>query len=102
MKFSPDDSLLATQENENGKISVWKWNVRDPLLEGTASAQYGNFAFTSDNHLLVVGYSGVFMERYDALWALGHVCHIVHRNLTPAEREKYLPRGFDYKPTCQF
>jgi WD40 repeat protein len=35
MKFSPDGSLLATKEDENGKISLWKWNVREPLLEGT-------------------------------------------------------------------
>jgi hypothetical protein len=59
-----------------------------------------DFAFTSDNRLLTAGYSGVFVEPYDASWALTHVCDIVHRNLPLAERDKYLP-GFDYKPTCR-
>jgi len=100
MKFSPDDSLLATQEDKSGKISVWEWNARDPLLKGTASADY-DFAFTSDNHLLIADSSGVFMERFNVSWALSHVCNIVHRNLTSDEQKKYLPPGFDYTLTCR-
>lgn len=103
MTFSPDSSILATREGKDGKISVWNLNVRDPLLEGTTIADlypdYG-FAFASDNHLLTEGDPGVFVENFDASWALGHVCNIVKRNLTSTERDKYLPRGFDYKPTC--
>lgn len=101
MEFSPDSSLLAAESEEGvgGETSVWKWDARDPQLEGTARAEYG-FSFTSDNHLVTID-SGVFVERFDASWALGHVCDILKRNLTFEERDKYLPPGLDYKPTCQ-
>ncbi len=78
------------------------WNVHNLLLDGTVSSTLGvinDFSFASDNGLLTASDSGIFVEPYDASWALGHVCHIVNRNLTPAEWNKYLP-GFDYKSTC--
>jgi WD40 repeat protein len=96
--FSPDGSRLATQDPESDHISVWKLNVRDPILEGTVSTR-SNFAFTSDNSHLVVSGDGVFVEPFDASWALEHVCHIVKRNLTPAEQDKYLS-GFDHVQAC--
>lgn len=107
VKFSPDGSRLATQETESGQISVWKLDMRDPLLEGTVNlvSPRSDFALTFDNSRLVVSAvmssSGVFVEPFDASWALGHVCRIVRRNLTSAERTKYLPPGFDYTPTCR-
>lgn len=101
VKFSPDGSRLAIREAGSDHISVWKWNMRDPLLEGTEDLG-SDFALTSDNSRLVVGGEGVVVEPYDASWSLTHVCQIVNRNLTPAEQDKYLPPGFDYKPACPF
>jgi WD40 repeat protein len=98
VKFSPDGSRLATQDPESHQISVWKLNARDLLLEGTVSQGY-DFAFTSDNSNLVVNEGGVFVEPFDASWALEHVCHIVSRNLTLEERDKYLS-GFDHVQAC--
>ncbi len=99
MKFSPDGSLLATQTSQSGEISVW--NVHDVLLRGTVSKAGGGgaFSFTSDNSRLAVGGAGVFVEPFDASWALQHVCHIVGRNLTREEWNTYLA-GSDYVSTC--
>lgn len=97
VKFSPDSSHLAAQVHEDsGTVSVW--NVRDFLPEGTVRGYDVAFA-SPDTSRLEVAASDVFVEPYDASWALGHVCDIVHRNLNPAELKQYLP-GFDYKPTC--
>ncbi|MGB6165004.1 MAG: WD40 repeat domain-containing protein [Pseudonocardiaceae bacterium] len=98
VKFSPDGSRLATREPESDRISVWKLNSRDPLLEGTVT-QGADFAFTFDNSRIVVNEENVFVEPFDASWALEHVCHIVKRNLTPAEQDKYLS-GFDHVQAC--
>jgi hypothetical protein len=97
VNFSPDGSRLATQEPESGHISVWKLDVRDPILQGTVS-QRSDFAFI-DNSNLVVSEEIVFVEPFDASWALGHVCDIVKRELTAEERGKYLS-GFDHVQAC--
>ncbi len=107
VKFSPDGSRLATREPGSRHISVWKWDVRDPLLEGTLSMSTNyesDFAFTSDSGNLVVNEGsfserGLFVEPFDAAWALKHVCDIVKRNLTSEEQGKYLS-GFDHVPAC--
>ncbi len=103
VRFSPDGSRLATRETAFGRISVWGWNMRDPLLVGTVSegagSQGADFAFASGNSQLAVGGAGVFVVPFDAPWALGHVCHIVGRDLTQEEWNKYLP-GSDYVLTC--
>ncbi len=100
VRFSPDGSRLAAQETDSGDISVWRWNMRDPLLEGRTVSQRGDdFVFTSDSSKLVVGGAGVFVVPFDAPWALDHVCRIVGKDLTREEWSKYLP-GSDYEPTC--
>ena len=98
VKFSPDGSRLATQDPGYDHISVWKLNVHDPLLEGTVSRGF-DFAFPFDNSHLIVNGDGVFVENFDASWALEHVCSIVKRNLTLEERDKYLS-GFDHVQAC--
>ncbi|MGH3688199.1 MAG: WD40 repeat domain-containing protein [Pseudonocardiaceae bacterium] len=120
MKFSPDGSLLAVRAKENtGEISVW--NVHDSTLKEIVSSSSSprgtvglssppdvswfspdDFSFTSDGSRLVVSSSssGVFVEPFDASWALGQVCRIVGRNLSPEERGKYLLVGSDYVAAC--
>lgn len=99
VKFSPDSSRLATQGNKHGGI-ISVWNLHDFLPEAIVIGG-SDFAFTSpDTSRLTLSDSpGVFVEPFDASWALEHVCHIVNKNLTPDEWNKYLP-GFDYTPTC--
>lgn len=103
IKFSPDSSLLAVRtKTQDAEISVW--NLRDFLPVGTVAINESNFsgdffAFTSDNSRIVVSAAGVFLESFDAPWALRHVCHIVGRNLTREEWNKYLA-GADYVATC--
>ncbi|MGH3866182.1 MAG: trypsin-like peptidase domain-containing protein [Pseudonocardiaceae bacterium] len=109
MEFSSDGSLLAMlagpkniPNSSDEEISVW--NLRDVAPRGTvrASWELRDFAFTSDKDRLVVSnlYSGVFVEHFDASWALGQVCRIVGRNLRPEERSKYLLAGSDYVAAC--
>ncbi|MGH3717840.1 MAG: trypsin-like peptidase domain-containing protein [Pseudonocardiaceae bacterium] len=98
VKFSRDGSLLAVKESQYGEISVW--NVRDvQLVGGTRASELRSVAFTSDNGRLAVSGGGVFVDPYDASWALRRVCDIVKRDLTPKEWNKYLS-GSDYISTC--
>lgn len=98
VKFSPDSSLLAAQTSQSGEISVW--NVHDILLRGAViGSGISDFSFASDNSRLAVGDAGVFIEPFDASWALQHICHIVGRNLTREEWNTYLA-GSDYVATC--
>lgn len=98
VKFSSDGSLLAAQESQYGKISVW--DVRDVLLVGgTAEFDFKSVVFTSDNSRLAVSDGGVFVDPFDASWALRRVCGFVKRNLTREEWNKYLS-GSDYIATC--
>lgn len=105
VKFSSDNSRLVVQTGQNAMVSVW--DARDFLLEGTEGivGQSSDFAFTSpETSSLAVSNEteeeGVFVERFDASWALMHVCDIVHRNLNQAELNQYLS-GFDYVSPCR-
>jgi WD40 repeat protein len=108
MEFSSDSSLLAMQAEpknipNSSDEEILVWNLRDVSPRGTVrtSWELRDFAFTSDSRQLVVGNedSGVFVEPFDASWALEHVCGIVGRNLTHEEWNKY-QAGSDYVATC--
>ncbi len=103
IRFSPDNALLAALRNNNTSEEVTVWNVRDDQIAGTVIANsFGSlnaFAFTRDSARLVVAGQGVFLGRFDAPWALQHICRITGGNLTQEEWDRYA-QGFDRIATC--
>ena len=104
IKFSPNSTLLAISRQDSIESEVTVWNVGEAQITGTVVvSQFGSgnaFAFTPDSAQLAVSGQGVFLEPFDAPWALRHVCRITGGDLTREKRNQHA-QGFDYISTCR-
>jgi len=104
IKFSPNSALLAISRQDSIESEVTVWNVGETQITGTvvvSQSGSGNaFAFTPDSAQLAVSGQGVFLEPFDAPWALRHVCGITGGDLTREKRNQHA-QGFDYISTCR-
>ncbi|MFE2601032.1 hypothetical protein ACFXCZ_31835 [Streptomyces sp. NPDC059396] len=99
--FSPDGRTLATA-NANKSVVLWDLARRSPLATLTGHArQVRSVAFSPDGRTLVTGGDDqtVMLWNTDPQHTAAQFCAAVARNLTPQERQRFIP-GTAYRKTC--
>jgi len=104
VKFSPDDSYLASTGND-GKVLVWEMkdlNNSPLVLEDNAGFVF-SVAFSPDSRYMVSGSmeaSRLVARPVRADMLAEGLCTMLHRNFTREEWEIYVGEDIDYIPTC--